>query len=117
MEPSWKPLELTLGAARCAGFMLMGRINGINLYKHGLTRRYLNLADDGRAFRRLGDGRFEEIPFEEALAWVQEPLEGMGETLETAYDEDYRRHRAAALRARGIVEVRVQILPDQTSIH
>src|SRR5574341_1146223 len=116
MGPSWKALEMKLGPARCAGFMLMGRTNGINLYKQGLSRRYLNLSDDGRAFRHLGDGRFEEIPFEEALAWVEEPLKAMGETLETPYDEDYRRRRAAALRARGIVELRVQVLPEETTI-
>ena len=38
MEPNWKPLENRLGAARCAGFMFMGRMNGINLYKHGISR-------------------------------------------------------------------------------
>ena len=26
MEPNWKPLENRLGAARCAGFMFMGRV-------------------------------------------------------------------------------------------
>jgi hypothetical protein len=30
MEPNWKPLEAVLGPARCAGFMFMGRVNGIN---------------------------------------------------------------------------------------
>ena len=26
---------------RCVGFMYMGRVNAINLYKHGITRSYL----------------------------------------------------------------------------
>ena len=43
MEANWKPLEKALGKARCAGFMFMGRVNGINLYKHGISRSYLNL--------------------------------------------------------------------------
>jgi len=43
MEPNWKPLEMKVGPARCVGFMFMGRVNGINLYKHGITRTYLNL--------------------------------------------------------------------------
>jgi hypothetical protein len=63
--------------------MFKGRLNGINLYKHGLTRRYLNLGEDGRAYRHLERGRFEEIPFEEALASVAQPLAEVGETLET----------------------------------
>jgi hypothetical protein len=37
MESNWKPLENRLGGARCAGFMFMGRVNGINLYKHGIS--------------------------------------------------------------------------------
>jgi hypothetical protein len=81
MEPDWKPLEEKLKPAQCAGFMLMGRLNGVNLYKHGLSRHHLNLGDDGRAYRYLERGRFEEIPFEEALAWVAEPLAEKGETL------------------------------------
>ena len=50
MEPNWKPLENRLGAARCGGFMFMGRVNGINLYKHGISRSYLYLDDDGNCY-------------------------------------------------------------------
>lgn len=46
MESNWKALEECLGSARCAGFMFTGRVNGINQYKHGISRRYLFL--DGR---------------------------------------------------------------------
>jgi hypothetical protein len=115
MQANWKPLEDRLGPARCAGFMYMGRINGVNLYKHGLSRRYLNLSDEGRAFRQLDRGRFEEIPFSEALAWVAEPLAAMGETLESAYDEEYRARRSEALRAAGIEELRLQVVPDEVT--
>jgi len=108
MQANWKPLEERLGPTRCVGFMYMGRTNGINLYKHGLSRRYLNLSDDGRAFRHLDRGRFEEVLFSEALAWVAEPLAAMGETLESAYDDEYRARRSAALRAAGIQELRLQ---------
>jgi hypothetical protein len=65
-------------------------LNGINLYEQGLSRRYLNLGDDGRAYRYLERGRFEEIPFEEALNWLAEPLTEKGETLETPYDEEHK---------------------------
>lgn len=117
MEANWKPLEERLKPAQCAGFMFMGHMNGVNLYKHGLSRRYLNLGDDGRAYRYLGRGRFAEIPFEEALAWVAEPLAGMSETLETPYDEEYKARRSAALRAAGFDELRVQIEPEKVAIH
>ena len=61
----WKPLVSRLGAARCAGFMYMGQANRIHQYKHGLTRRYLLLDDDGRAYEAAGGNEFREIPFEE----------------------------------------------------
>jgi len=91
--------------------MFMGRINSVFLYKHGLSRRYLNLGDDGRAFRYLGKNRFEEIAFEDALLWVSEPLIEMGETLETPYDDEYRMRRSAALRSAGWEELRVEVEP------
>ena len=58
---------------RCAGFMFMGRLNGINQYKHGLSRRYLFLDDGGRAYEAAGRNEFREIPFDEALARVEAP--------------------------------------------
>lgn len=50
MAPNWKPLVAKLGKKRCVGFMFMGRVNGINLYKHGITRMYLNLDDSGECY-------------------------------------------------------------------
>ena len=58
MEANWKPLETKLGALRCAGFMFMGRLNGINHYKHGLSRRYLFLDDVGRAYESVRRTQF-----------------------------------------------------------
>ena len=86
MEPNWKPLEAQLSPARCAGFMFMGRVNGINQYKHGISRRYLLLDDDGWAYQLFARNEFREIPIDEALALVEAPLKAMGETLETPYD-------------------------------
>src|ERR1039458_5609739 len=82
MEANWKPLEARLGAARCAGFMFMGCLNGINQYKHGLSRRYLFLDDEGRAYEAAGRNKFREVPFDEALARVEEPLKELGERRE-----------------------------------
>ena len=95
MEANWKPLEARLGAARCAGFMFMGYSNGINHYKHGLSRRYLFLDDEGRAYEAAGRNAFREVPFDKALARVEEPLKELGETLETAYDDAYVNRKEA----------------------
>ena len=67
MGANWKPLEETLGALRCVGFMFMGRLNGIYQYKHGISRRYLFLDYEGRAYESAGRNQFREIAFEEAL--------------------------------------------------
>jgi len=110
MEANWKPLETKLGAFRCAGFMFMGRLNGINQYKHGLSRRYLFLDDEGRTYEAAGRNEFREIPFDEALARVEEPLKELGETLETAYDDDYISRKETALRTAGIDVLRLRII-------
>ena len=62
MEPNWKPLEARLGPARCAGFMFMGRVNSINQYKHGISRRYLLLDDEGLAYQPLDETSSERFP-------------------------------------------------------
>jgi hypothetical protein len=93
--------------------MFMGRLNGVNQYKHGLSRRYLFLDDQGRAYEAAGRDCFREIPFEEALSRVVKPLHRMGETLDTAYDEAYIRRKEAALRAAGIETVRIVIEPEE----
>jgi hypothetical protein len=116
VEANWKPLETRLGAARCAGFMFMGCLNGINQYKHGLSRRYLLLDDEGRAYEAAGRKEFREISFDEALAWVEEPLKELGETLETSYDNAYVSRKEAALRAAGLEVLRIRIVPEDRVI-
>ena len=111
MEANSRPLETKLGTARCAGFMFRGRLNGINQYKHGLSRRYLFLDDEGQAYEAAGRNEFRQIPFDEALARVEEPLMELGETLETAYDDAYVSRKDATLQAAGIEVLRIQIVP------
>ena len=110
MERNWKPLEARLGRARCAGFMFKGRLNGVNPYKHGISRRYLFLDHEGRAYQPIGR-EFQEVPFEEALALVEAPLKELGETLETPYDSAYVGRKEAALREAGIEMLRIRIEP------
>ena len=110
MEDSWKPLESLLGSDRCVGFMFMGRLsNGINQYKHGISRRYLFLDDDSVAYERVHQGGFRRITTREAIARIEEPLREIAETLETPYDSDYIRCKDAALRAAGFEVLRFHI--------
>src|SRR5258708_1124153 len=112
MEANWKPLETRLGASRCAGFMFMAYSNGINQYKHGLSRRYLLLDDEGRAYEAAAPTPLRQLPVDEALARVEEPLKELGETLETPYDDAYVNRKEAALGAAGIEVLRIRIVPE-----
>ena len=69
-EPNWWPLESVLSASECADFMYMGRAGDIELYKHRLTRRYLNISTDGRGFYLYTGGRYEEVTRSAALRHV-----------------------------------------------
>ena len=113
MDSHWKPLEIKLGTEQCVGFMFMVRLHGINHYKHGITRRYLLLDDEGRAYRTVNSDTFQEIPFEEALAKVEVPLRDLGATLQTPYDAAFRECKTAVLRAAGIDILRSVVTPDE----
>ena len=80
MEANWKPLENRLGAVRCAGFMFMGRVNGINLYKHGISRSYLYLDDDGNCFVAAKAGCYLAADFDQELSKLEERLKGLRAT-------------------------------------
>ena len=52
-EINWKPIEEALGYHNCADFMYMGSgetSDGVEVfvYKHSITRRYINFSNDGR---------------------------------------------------------------------
>ena len=77
-EPDWAPLERALPVTDCAAFMWMGwavRPDGppIARYKHGVTRRYLNLDEGGVAYRYVAApdpawcGSYVRTPLELAL--------------------------------------------------
>ncbi|MFZ0883668.1 MAG: hypothetical protein WAN14_09740 [Candidatus Acidiferrales bacterium] len=118
MEPNWKPLIERLGDERlCAGFMFMGRVNGINMYKHGIARTYLNLDDYGRCYLCRGEWRFEETDFARELTRLKAALSELGETLESLYDEEYIEKKKQALQRAGIREERIEIEPQDWSIN
>lgn len=103
-EPDWGPLERALPIAWCHGFMWMQRVDHdgiqIELYKHGITRRYLNLDQNARAFRFTGGG-YVEIPLSEAIELAFDGIEEMGWTRETSYDDDFVARRCQGLKDAG----------------
>jgi hypothetical protein len=117
MQPHWKPLEEKLGEKRCAGFMFMGRINGINLYEHAIARMYLNLDDSGHCYVSHGSGSFRRADFTAELAKLETALRELGETLESVYDEAYIAKKREALHRAGIPLMRFEIEPENQSIN
>ena len=71
--PNWTPLEAVVGD-RAKNFMFMGVVpaRAIIRYKHGDTRRYLNIAPASlRTYRFLSlTGQYVEISRDEALQHV-----------------------------------------------
>ena len=117
MEANWKPLESHLGRKRCVGFMYMGRVNGINLYKHGITRTYLNLDDEGNCYIATGSGCFSLVDFEFELKKLEETLKGLHATLETPYDDVFIARKQEELRQHGVSLLTLQIEPREMKVH
>jgi hypothetical protein len=96
--------------------MYMARINGINLYKHGISRTYLNLDDSGQCYK-YRNSRFEKADFAVELAKLEANLAELGETLQSVYDEAYIAQKEQALREADIPLLQVEIEPEDRSIH
>lgn len=69
-EPNWAPLEAVVPSAELKNFMYMGNSGEIELYKHSLTRCYLNISRDSQHFYQYFDGEYVEIARETALDYV-----------------------------------------------
>jgi len=117
MEPDWKPLELMVGPARCVGFMFMGRVNGINLYKHGITRTYLNLDDEGNCYAYQGGSQYRPTDFSVELQKLEASLKKQGETLTTPYDDQYIARKAHTLHNAGFSIVRFRVEPEEFTMN
>jgi hypothetical protein len=88
----------------------------LNLYKHGISRTYLNLDDSGQCYK-YRNSRFEQADFAVELAKLEASLAELGETLQSVYDETYIAQKEKALREAGVPLVRVEIEPEDRSIH
>lgn len=117
MEPNWKPLEKRLGRARCAGFMYMGRVNCINRYKHGISRTYLNLDDEGNCFIAEPNGCHTPIIFELELAKLENCLASLQAALETPYDDVFIARKREVLRQQEISLLTIPVEPEDVLIH
>jgi len=97
--------------------MFMGRVNGINLYKHGISRSYLYLDEDGNCYIARRPGCYLATDFDQELSKLEERLKGLGATLETSYDESFIARKQEALRQQGISLLTIQAAPDKMTIH
>jgi hypothetical protein len=66
-KPDWQPLENAIPSDYAEDFMFMGKAGDIVLYKHRLTRRYLNIDAVTGRFYRYADGEYVEIDRRQAL--------------------------------------------------
>ena len=98
------------------GLRYSARVDGVNLRKRGIARTYLNLDDSGQCFR-YRNSRFEKADFAAELAKLEASLAELGETLRSVYDEAYIARKEEALREAAIPLVRVEIEPEDRSIH
>ena len=117
MEPNWEPLENRLGRTRCVGFMYMGRINGINLYKHGITRTYIHLDDAGNCYIPMGNGCYARADWEQELMLLEDCLKRLIATLETPYDEKFIAEKRQKLQTKGMSLLIVEVQLDDLTIH
>lgn len=99
------------------GFMYMGRVNGINLYKHGITRTYMNLDDEGNCYIATGPRCHSLADFECELNKLEETLKGLHATLETPYDEVFIARKREELRQHGVFLLTVQLESQEMKVH
>lgn len=99
-EPDWKPLEKVMPKLKwCAGFMFMGYSGKVRLYKHGLTRHYLNVDPEGNTYAYVSEtDSYVRIPKRVAIEAVFQGLTEMGFKRSTPYDGKARakRHKLLA---------------------
>jgi len=66
-KPDWRPLENAMPSEFCDEFMFMGKAGDVVLYKHHLTRCYLNIDAVTGKFYRYSNGEYVEIDRRQAL--------------------------------------------------
>jgi hypothetical protein len=97
--------------------MFMGRVNGINRYKHGITRTYLNLDDEGNSYLREASGVYVLVDWRTELGKLQACLATLGLSLTTPYDDDFIAGKRKALQEQGISLLTIAVEPEEINIH
>jgi hypothetical protein len=97
--------------------MFMGRVNGVNLYKHGITRTYVYLDDEGNCYKRGKRGSFVPTDWDSELRKLETCLTALGWTLTTSYAEDFVAQKRNALLKQGISLLTITVDPQETNIH
>ena len=97
--------------------MYMGRINGINVYKHGISRTYIHLDDAGNCYIPLGKGCYARADWEKELALLEHLLKSLRADLETPYDENFVRQKRQGLEKKGIALLTIEVSPTDVTMH
>ena len=95
----------------------MGRVNGINLYKHGICRSYLNLDDEGNCYVSTKPGYYLPGDFGREVAKLEQCLKALQATLETSYNDSFIARKREVLRRQGITLLTFQVEPKDEVIH
>ena len=97
--------------------MFMGRVNRISHYKHGITRTYLNLDDEGRCYVVGERGECTLADWEEELGKLEAALSSLGASLTTAYDDAFIERKRKSLQQQGIALLTISIEPQESNIY
>jgi hypothetical protein len=97
--------------------MFMGRVNGINRYKHGITRTYLNLDDEGNCYVPGKQGGYIRADADTELHKLETCLATLGSSLTSPYDDDFIAGKRKALQEQGISLLTIAVEPAEINIH
>lgn len=107
-EPDWAPLEKVLPYEECGGFMFMGYVGEIRMYKHGFTRRYLNLDPEGNAYGYIAKTNgYVRLPLDMAIDEVFWGIEECGVRRSTPYSDEEQAKRQKAMEEAGWTVIRM----------
>ena len=113
-RPDWEPIRKVLPVKHCRGFIFMGYSGEVRMYKHGFTRRYLNVDPEGHTYwYDERNDSYIRVSKELALDHVFEDIEKFGATRSTPFDDKARQKRAKAMKDAGWTVVRVTPDSDQ----
>ena len=99
--PDWRPLEKILALELCGPFMWMSDVEldgggRLCVYKHGVTRRYFHLDEDGAPYRYVAPDLYVPLRHHDAVELVF-PASWLLHEAEAGDDELLRRALSGAI--------------------